>query len=180
MLKLSVQKLNSPTEDTTQAIANSRLPEQQQSTNIPSAGPTPAPQQGFSNNQSTGPGPFEASPGTNQTTPSGGPKKQDPCDGQVAPVGAYRSRVAEGRRGIFGLARRAEGEDAEGIPPTWDRATDRRIKKRPNFNIKIIDMFRKIQLKPSYKKKKSHFLIKNTFTEKPVKKRIKKILKEIL
>ena len=123
------RKLNSPTEDTTQAIANSRLPEQQQSTNIPSAGPAPAPQQGFSNNQSTGPGPFEASPGTNQTTPSGGPKKQDPCDGQVAPVGAYRARVAEGRRGIFGLARRAEGEDAEGIPPTWDRATDRRIKK---------------------------------------------------
>tara|TARA_B100000035_G_scaffold265163_1_gene237435 strand:+ start:681 stop:1250 length:570 start_codon:yes stop_codon:yes gene_type:complete len=57
---------------------------------------------------------------------------------------------------------------------------DRKIKKRPNFNIKVINMFRKIQLKPSYKKKKSHFLIKNTFTEKPVKKRIKEILKEIL
>ena len=57
---------------------------------------------------------------------------------------------------------------------------DRKIKKRPNFNINIINMFRKIQLKPNYKKKKCHFVIKNTFTEKPVKKRIKKILKEIL
>ena len=57
---------------------------------------------------------------------------------------------------------------------------DRKIKKRPNFNINIINMFRRIQLKPNYKKKKCHFVIKNTFTEKPVKKRIKKILKEIL
>ena len=53
------------------------------------------------------------------------------------------------------------------------------IKKRPNFNIKIINMFRKIQLKPNYKKKKAHFIIKNTFTVDPVKKDIKKILREI-
>ena len=57
---------------------------------------------------------------------------------------------------------------------------DKKIKKRPNFNIKIINMFRKIQFNPNYKKKKSHFIIKNTFTKKPVKKRIKEILKEIL
>ena len=56
---------------------------------------------------------------------------------------------------------------------------DKKIKKRPNFNIKIIDIFRKIQFKPNYKKKKSHFIIKNTFTKKPVKNEIKKILKEI-
>ena len=56
---------------------------------------------------------------------------------------------------------------------------DKKIKKRPNFNIKIINMFRKIQFNPNYKKKKAHFIIKNTFTENPVKKRIKKILKEI-
>ena len=41
-------------------------------------------------------------------------------------------------------------------------------------------MFRKIQLNPSYKKKKSHFIIKNTFTKIPVKKSIRKILNEIL
>jgi len=56
---------------------------------------------------------------------------------------------------------------------------DKKIKKRPNFNIKLINMFRKIQFNPNYKKKKSHFIIKNTFTKKPVKKEIKKILKEI-
>ena len=56
---------------------------------------------------------------------------------------------------------------------------DKRIKKRLNFNIKIINIFRKIQLNPSFKKKKSHFIIKNTFSEKSVKKEIKKILKKI-
>ena len=56
---------------------------------------------------------------------------------------------------------------------------DKKIKKRPNFNMKIMNIFRKIQLNPNYKKKKSHFIIKNTFTEKAVKKEIKKILKEI-
>ena len=54
-----------------------------------------------------------------------------------------------------------------------------RIKKRPNFNIKLINIFRKIQFDPSYKKKKSHFIIKNTFTKNSVKKEIKKILKKI-
>ena len=56
---------------------------------------------------------------------------------------------------------------------------DKKIKKRPNFNIKMINMFRKIQFNPNYKKKKAHFVIKNTFTENSVKKEIKKILKEI-
>ena len=57
---------------------------------------------------------------------------------------------------------------------------DRKLKKRQNFNSKIINMFRKIQLKPSYKKKKSHFVVKNTFMEKPIKIQIKIILKKIL
>tara|TARA_B100000963_G_scaffold335999_1_gene330656 strand:+ start:1234 stop:1803 length:570 start_codon:yes stop_codon:yes gene_type:complete len=59
------------------------------------------------------------------------------------------------------------------------RDIDKKIKKRTNFNIKIINMFRKIQFKPNYKKKKSHFIIENTFTKKPVKKEIEKILKKI-
>ena len=58
-------------------------------------------------------------------------------------------------------------------------AIDKKIAKRSNFNIKIINMFRKIQFNPNYKKKKAHFIIKNTFKENPVKKEIKKILKEI-
>ena len=55
-----------------------------------------------------------------------------------------------------------------------------RIKKRANYNVNLINMFRKIQLNLSYKKKKSHFIIKNTFTKIPVKKSIKRILSEIL
>ncbi len=55
-----------------------------------------------------------------------------------------------------------------------------RIKKRVNYNVNLINMFRKIQLNLSYKKKKSHFIIKNTFTKTPVKKSIRKILNEIL
>ena len=41
-------------------------------------------------------------------------------------------------------------------------------------------MFKKIQLSPTYKKKKSQFIIKNTFTQTSVKKEIKKILKVII
>ncbi len=57
---------------------------------------------------------------------------------------------------------------------------DKRIKKRPNFNSKLLNIFKKIQLSPSYKKKKSHFIIKNTFTKKPVKDEVKKIINKIL
>ncbi len=57
---------------------------------------------------------------------------------------------------------------------------NKRIKKRLNYNKKLIKMFKKIQFNPSYKKRKSKFIIKNTFTENSVKKEIKKILKQIL
>ena len=57
---------------------------------------------------------------------------------------------------------------------------DKRIKKRPNFNSKILNIFKKIQLSSNYKKNKSHFIIKNTFKKIPVKNEIKKIINEIL
>ena len=57
---------------------------------------------------------------------------------------------------------------------------DKRIKKRINFNLKLLKIFRKIQFSSKYKKKKSHFIIKNTFTKKPVKNKIIKIVNEIL
>jgi len=57
---------------------------------------------------------------------------------------------------------------------------EKKIKKRSNFNIKILNIFKKVQLKPSFKKRKSHFVIKNTFVKKPVKIEIKKILNKIL
>ena len=55
-----------------------------------------------------------------------------------------------------------------------------RLKERQNFNLKLLNKFRKIQLPLSYKKKKSQYIIKNDFTKRTVKKGIKIILKEIL
>jgi len=56
----------------------------------------------------------------------------------------------------------------------------KRLKKRNNFNIDLLNKFKKIQLPSSYKKKKSQFIIKNNFTNKSVKVAIEKILKKIL
>ena len=55
----------------------------------------------------------------------------------------------------------------------------KRLKKRKNFNFKIINKFKKIQLSLDYKKKKSEFIIKNDFTKRFIKKQIKDILKQI-
>jgi len=53
------------------------------------------------------------------------------------------------------------------------------LKKRKNFNKKLLKKFSEIQLPLNYKKKKSHFIIKNNFTKKSIKDGIKDILKEI-
>ena len=55
----------------------------------------------------------------------------------------------------------------------------KKLKKRKNYNQKLINKFKKIQLPLVYKKKKSHFIIKNDFTEKTVKKYVKNILRKI-
>ena len=55
----------------------------------------------------------------------------------------------------------------------------KRLKKRKNFNFKIVNKFRKIQLPLDYKKKKSEFIIKNNFTNRFIKKQIKYILEQI-
>jgi len=55
----------------------------------------------------------------------------------------------------------------------------KRLKKRKNFNSKLLSKFKNIQLSPDYKKKKSQFIIRNDFTNKSVNKSIKKILKDI-
>ena len=56
----------------------------------------------------------------------------------------------------------------------------KRLKKRKNFNPKILNKFKNIQLPLDYKRKKSQFVIKNNFTNKSVNKSINKILKDIL
>ena len=55
----------------------------------------------------------------------------------------------------------------------------KRLKKRQNFNSKIVNRFRKIQLPLDFKKKKSKFIIKNNFTKKYIKEQIKFILRQI-
>ena len=55
----------------------------------------------------------------------------------------------------------------------------KRLKKRQNFNLKIMNRFRKIQLPLHLKKKNSRFIIKNNFTKKYIKEQIKFILKQI-
>ena len=56
----------------------------------------------------------------------------------------------------------------------------KRLKKRSNFNNRLLNKFKSIQLPLDYKKKKSHFIIRNNFTNKSIKLGIKNILKEIL
>ena len=54
------------------------------------------------------------------------------------------------------------------------------LKKRKNYNLKIIKILKKYQLPLKYKKKKSNFVIKNNFKIQPVKKNVKLLRKEIL
>ena len=55
----------------------------------------------------------------------------------------------------------------------------KRLKKRKNFNQKLLNKFKSIQLSNNIKKKKSQFIIKNDFMVKSVRTSIKNILKEI-
>ena len=55
----------------------------------------------------------------------------------------------------------------------------KRLKKRKNFNLKIFQKFKDIQLSSNYKKKKSHFIIKNDFKKKSVKIGINNVLERI-
>tara|TARA_S200000501_G_scaffold254924_1_gene238872 strand:- start:610 stop:1179 length:570 start_codon:yes stop_codon:yes gene_type:complete len=53
------------------------------------------------------------------------------------------------------------------------------LEKRVNFNKKLYNKFKNIQLPLDYKKKKSNFIIKNKFTKKSVKSGVKEILNQI-
>ena len=56
----------------------------------------------------------------------------------------------------------------------------KRLKKRKNFNLKILNNFKKIQLSLAFKKKRSQFIIKNNFKKNSVKIRIKEIKKNLI
>ena len=53
----------------------------------------------------------------------------------------------------------------------------KRLNKRVNYNSELIRQLRNLQLPLAYKKKKSHFIIKNNFTKRSVNEGIYKILK---
>jgi dephospho-CoA kinase len=56
----------------------------------------------------------------------------------------------------------------------------KRLKKRKNFNLNLLNKFKKIQLPLSHKKKKSNFIIKNNFTRRSAILSVRKILKKII
>ena len=56
----------------------------------------------------------------------------------------------------------------------------KRLKKRKNFNQRLLKKFKAIQYSIDYKKKKSNFIIKNNFTKKTVNNDIKNILSKII
>ena len=56
---------------------------------------------------------------------------------------------------------------------------EKKLKKRPGYNKKLINKFKKLQLSSQYKKKRSHFIIKNNFTKKSIKVAVKNILNKI-
>ena len=55
-----------------------------------------------------------------------------------------------------------------------------RLKRRTNFNYKIFNKLKKIQLPVHFKKKKANFIIKNNFKNVSLKKNVKIIRKKIL
>ena len=56
----------------------------------------------------------------------------------------------------------------------------KKLIKRKNFNKELFNKFKKIQFSSQYKMKKSHFVIKNDFTKKTLKKSVKLILNKIV
>jgi len=57
---------------------------------------------------------------------------------------------------------------------------DKKLKKRPNINLKVVRKFRKIQLSLELKRKKSTFIIKNNFKNNSVKNNVKYIKKYLI
>ena len=57
---------------------------------------------------------------------------------------------------------------------------NKRLKKRPNINLKIIKKFKKLQLPVEFKRQQSDFVIRNNFKNNSIKKNVKKMLGKIL
>ena len=57
---------------------------------------------------------------------------------------------------------------------------NKRLKKRSNFNLKVVKKFKKLQLSVKVKKKQSDYIIKNNFKNNSIKKNVKKVIEKIL
>ena len=57
---------------------------------------------------------------------------------------------------------------------------NKRLKKRYNWNLKVVKKFKKLQLPVEIKKNKAHFIIKNNFKNYSAKKNVKRVMKKIL
>ena len=57
---------------------------------------------------------------------------------------------------------------------------NKRLKKKFNINLKIVEKFKKLQLPVELKKQQSDFIIKNNFKNNSIKKNVKKVLEKIL
>ena len=57
---------------------------------------------------------------------------------------------------------------------------NKRLKKRSNFNPKIVGKLKKLQLPLEIKKRKSHFIIKNNFKSSSIKKSVRILKRKIL
>ena len=60
------------------------------------------------------------------------------------------------------------------------KAINKRLKKKFNINLKIVEKFKKLQLPVELKKQQSDFIIKNNFRNNSIKKNVKKVLEKIL
>jgi len=56
---------------------------------------------------------------------------------------------------------------------------NKRLKKRPNFNLETIKRLKKVQLTVEIKKRKSNFIIKNDFRSHSTKKNVKRLMKKL-
>ena len=57
---------------------------------------------------------------------------------------------------------------------------NKRLKKKLNFNSKILKKFKKLQLPVEFKRQQSDFVIRNNFKNNSIKKNVKKMLGKIL
>ena len=57
---------------------------------------------------------------------------------------------------------------------------NKRLKKRPNYNLKMFKKLKKLQLPLEVKKKESNFIIKNNFKHSSIKKSVRILKRKIL